>query len=45
MGSDGSRIEQEKFTDVISTEVTSQPLFSEEHWRTSGITELSHIEG
>ena len=32
----GSRIEQEKFTDVISTQVTSQPLFCEEYWSMSG---------
>lgn len=35
MGGKGSRIEQ-RFTDWISTEVTSQPLFCDEYWSLSG---------
>lgn len=38
MGSEGSRIELEKFSqEVISTEVKAQPSFCEEHWSMNGI--------
>lgn len=45
MGGKGSRIEQEKVTDLISTEVTSQPVFCEEHWTMSGSQNCPTLRG